>query len=133
MTTASASGGSPGNANLCPMNEARARQLLSRHRERIERSLAELARTDRDDDELSHLDQHPADEATELFEDELDEGLAERLRTELAALERAEQRLEKGTYGLSIESGEPIPDARLEAIPWAERTAREQERYEHRG
>jgi DnaK suppressor protein len=115
------------------MNEAHARELLLRHRERIERSLAELARTDQDDDELSHLDQHPADEATELYDDELDEGLAERLRTELAALERAEQRLEKGTYGLSIESGEPIPDARLEAVPWAERTAQEQERYEHRG
>jgi DnaK suppressor protein len=133
MTTASAAGGWPGTATLCPMNEAHARELLSRHRERIERSLAELARTDQDDDELSHLDQHPADEATELYDEELDEGLAERLRTELAALERAEQRLEKGTYGLSIESGEPIPDARLEAIPWAERTAQEQERYEHRG
>lgn len=114
------------------MDQARARELLSFHRERIERSLAELARND-DDDELSHLDQHPADEATNLYDDELDEGLADRLREELAAIERAEQRVEQGTYGLSVESGEPIPDARLEAIPWAERTAQEQERYEHRG
>jgi DnaK suppressor protein len=113
------------------MDEARARELLSRHRERIERALADLARSD--DDELSHLDQHPADEATDLYDDELDEGLADRLRQELAAIERAEQRVEQGTYGLSVESGEPIPDARLEAIPWAERTAEEQERYEHRG
>jgi DnaK suppressor protein len=124
---------SPGNATLWPMDEARARELLAGQRERIERALTELARTNRDDDELSHLDQHPADEATELFDDELDEGLAERLRTELAAVQRAEERLEQGTYGLSIESGEPIPDARLEAVPWAERTAEEQERYEHRG
>lgn len=114
------------------MDQARARELLSFHRGRIERSLAELARND-DDDELSHLDQHPADEATNLYDDELDEGLADRLREELAAIERAEQRVEQGTYGLSVESGEPIPDARLEAIPWAERTAQEQERYEHRG
>jgi DnaK suppressor protein len=114
------------------MDEAHARDLLARSRQRIERSLADLARPDQDD-ELSHLDQHPADEATELYDDELDEGLADRLRDELAALERAEQRLEQGTYGLSIESGEPIPDARLEAIPWAERTAQEQERYEQRG
>lgn len=113
------------------MDEARARELLSRHRERIERALADLARSD--DDELSHLDQHPADEATDLYDDELDEGLADRLRQELAAIERAEQRVEQGTYGLSVESGEPIPDARLEAIPWAERTAEEQERYEHSG
>jgi DnaK suppressor protein len=113
------------------MDEARARELLSRQRERIERALTDLARSD--DDELSHLDQHPADEATDLYDDELDEGLADRLRQELAAIERAEQRVEQGTYGLSVESGEPIPDARLEAIPWAERTAEEQERYEHRG
>jgi RNA polymerase-binding transcription factor len=113
------------------MDEARARELLSRHRERIDRALADLARSD--DNELSHLDQHPADEATDLYDDELDEGLADRLRQELAAIERAEQRVEQGTYGLSVESGEPIPDARLEAIPWAERTAEEQERYEHRG
>jgi DnaK suppressor protein len=113
------------------MDEARARELLSLHRERVERALADLARAD--DDELSHLDQHPADEATNLYDDELDEGLADRLREELAAIERAERRVEEGTYGLSVESGEPIPDARLEAIPWAERTAQEQERYERRG
>lgn len=73
------------------------------------------------------------DDATELFEDELDEGVAERLREELAAIERAEQRLAEGKYGISTESGEPIPDGRLEAIPWAERTAEEQGRYERGG
>ena len=38
-----------------------------------------------------------------------------------------------GTYGLSVESGEPIPDDRLEAVPWAERTVEEQARYDHGG
>jgi RNA polymerase-binding transcription factor DksA len=32
-----------------------------------------------------------------------------------------------------VESGQPIPDARLEAIPWAERTAEEQAGYEPLG
>lgn len=82
------------------------------------------------DEELSHLDQHPADLGTEVFEEERDQGIAERLREELAAIERAERRLDEGTYGLSVESGRPIPDERLEAIPWAERTAEEQERFE---
>ena len=80
------------------------------------------------DDELSHLDQHLADEGTELFENERDAGLASRLRDELAAIGRAEKRLEEGSYGLSIESGEPIPDERLEIVPWAERTVDEQAR-----
>jgi DnaK suppressor protein len=56
----------------------------------------------------------------------LDEGLADDLRAELAALQRAEQRLAAGTYGLSIESGRPIPDARLEAVPTAELTVEEE-------
>jgi DnaK suppressor protein len=114
------------------MDEARARELLSLHRERIERSLADLASPE-DDGELSNLDQHPADEASTLYDEELDEGLASELREQLAAIERAEQRVEEGTYGLSVESGNPIPDGRLEAIPWAERTAEEQERYDRRG
>ena len=37
-----------------------------------------------------------------------------------------QQRLAAGTYGLSVESGEPIPDERLEAFPTAERTVEEE-------
>ena len=62
----------------------------------------------------------------DLYQDELDEGRADDLRDDLAAVERAEARLAAGTYGLSVESGEPIPDERLEAIPTAERTADEE-------
>ena len=113
------------------MTEERARELLARERARIERALAGLAGRE-DEGELSHLDQHPADYATELFDEELEQGLEAQLREELAAVERAERRLEQGTYGRSIESGEPIPDARLEAVPWAERTAEEQARHEAR-
>ena len=63
---------------------------------------------------------------------ELDAGLAERYQDDLAAVERAEARLEAGTYGLSILSGEPIPDARLEASPAAELTVEEQAAAEGR-
>lgn len=111
------------------MDDARARELLQRERDRIERALRELGH-DGEDDELSHLDQHPADAGSELFESERDAGLAASLREELAAVERAEQRLAEGTYGRSVESGDPIPDERLEAMPWAERTVEEQARYD---
>jgi DnaK suppressor protein len=113
------------------VDQARARQLVAAERERIERALADLDRTD--DGELSHLDQHPADQGSELFEQERDEGLADRLREELAAVERAEQRLQDGSYGRSVESGEPIPDERLEIVPTAERTVEEQSRLERGG
>jgi DnaK suppressor protein len=110
------------------MEEGRARELLTAARARIEAALADIE-GDRGSDEGPR---DAADDATDLFEEELGEGIADRLRQELAAIERAERRLEEGTYGLSVESGKPIPDGRLEAIPWAERTADEQQRYEGR-
>jgi DnaK suppressor protein len=108
------------------MDAKRARELLARERARIERALADLAPAERDDPDPFD----PADVSPDLTEAELDEALRERLLDELEAIERAERRLAEGTYGLSVESGEPIPDARLEAIPWAERTVEEQTRYD---
>jgi RNA polymerase-binding transcription factor len=115
------------------MEPARARELLKRERERIETELRAL-RADRGggDGELAGVDQHNADAGSDLFENERDQSLIERLERDLEAIARAEQRLEEGSYGLSVESGEPIPDGRLEAIPWAERTADEQARFEAR-
>jgi len=113
------------------MDADRARELLQRERSRIEQELASL-RSDRGDGELSTIDQHTADSGTELFEVERDRSMIDRLQSELGAIERAERRLEEGTYGVSIESGEPIPDGRLEAVPWAERTAQEQGRLDAR-
>ena len=105
--------------------EERARELVAR----VTRALTALERNE-DPGELAHVDQHPADVATEVFDEELERGLAEELRERLAAIERAERRLEEGTFRLSVQSGQPIPDARLEAIPWAERTVEEQARYD---
>jgi DnaK suppressor protein len=108
----------------------RARELLSRERERIEKGIRALA--PRESDEPT-TDQHLADQASDVYEAELDEGLSDDLRAELAAVERAEQRLAADAYGLSIESGEAIPDERLEVEPTAERTAEEQARFEREG
>jgi DnaK suppressor protein len=107
-----------------------ARELLERERERIEAEIRSIRSQHDGEGELSKLDQHPADAGTELFEDERDQSMLDRLELELRAIERAEKRIEEGTYGLSVESGEPIPDARLEAVPHAERTVEEQARFE---
>jgi DnaK suppressor protein len=107
------------------MDPDRARELLAAERERIERALRRL----RPEDSAEPADdQDPANRASELYQDELEEGIADDLREELAAVERAEARLAAGTYGLSIESGTPIPDERLEAVPTAERTVEEEAR-----
>jgi DnaK suppressor protein len=101
----------------------RARELLAAERQRIERELERLGSEGRAQDE-DEFDQ--ADQGSELYQDEFDEGREEDLRDQLAAVERAEQRLAAGSYGLSVESGQPIPDERLEAVPTAELTADEE-------
>jgi DnaK suppressor protein len=110
------------------MDTERARSLLTAERSRIEHELAALTANG----PLEGSDQRePGDRDSEdLYMDELNLSRRETLRTELAAVARAEARLDAGTYGRSADSGESIPDARLEAIPTAERTLEEQERYE---
>ncbi len=108
------------------MDEERARELLANERTRIEEAIAALDRVGplEGDDQVEPGDRDDED----LYQDEYDEGRGDDLKRELAALERAEERLSSGTYGLSVESGEPIPDGRLEARPTAERTIEEQDR-----
>jgi len=105
------------------MDADRARELLAAERRRIER---ELVRVRHQDDAEPADEFDPANLATDLYQDEFDEGRADDLREQLAAVRRAEERLAAGTYGLSVESGQPIPDERLEAVPTAELTAEEQ-------
>jgi DnaK suppressor protein len=107
------------------MDPERARELLAGERERIERALSRLRHLDTAE---PADDEDPANLASDLYQDELDEGLADDLREQLAAVERAEARLAAGSYGRSIESGKPIPDERLEALPTAERTVEEEAR-----
>ena len=108
------------------MNDQKAQILLDRERQRVTAELAGLGLAPVD--ELSTTDL--ADDASELYQEEVDVGRIDELRNQLAAVERAEERLKTGQYGLSIESGEPIPDARLEVLPTAERTLPEEEVFE---
>jgi DnaK suppressor protein len=103
----------------------RARELLRAERSRVEREIAALERAG----SLEASDQvEPGDRDSEnVYQDEFDEGRLANLRDELAAVERAEARLQAGTYGRSVVSGTPIPDARLEARPTAERTVEEEQ------
>ena len=90
------------------MDPDRAHQLLARERERVEKAIADLgpeAAADQDE---------PGDEGSEnLYQKEFDAGRAEDLNEQLAAVDRAEARLAAGTYGRSVQSGQPIPDERL--------------------
>ena len=108
------------------MEPQRARELLAQERERLESALQlHSGAPDEGDGQIT-----PGELGSEgLYQDEFDEGRRDDLQVEVAALERAEARLAAGTYGLSVQSGEPIPDARLEARPLAERTIEEERRH----
>jgi len=109
------------------MDPDHARELLQAERNRIERAL--VTRQHQDDAEEAD-DEDPTNLGADLYQDEFDEGLREDLRAQLAAVERAEERLAAGTYGISTESGQPIPDERLEVFPTAELTVDEERALE---
>ncbi len=69
--------------------------------------------------ELADYDQHPADMGSETFEREKDLSILESLEFELAEIEAALERVEKGTYGIDEVTGEPIDPERLRAMPAA--------------
>lgn len=48
----------------------------------------------------------------------------------LGEVERALEKIDRGGYGVSEDSGAPIPFERLAAVPWARRTAQEEERLQ---
>jgi RNA polymerase-binding transcription factor DksA len=107
--------------------EARLRERA----EEIARNRANLAKGEEGlNDELADYDQHPADQGTETFEQELDETTDILLADEARTVEIAQERLAAGSYGTCIDCGKDIPAERLEAIPEAIRCIEDQNRYE---
>lgn len=115
------------------MDDQTARELLAAERTRIEEELTKTHRAVDRAAERAAEPQDSADIARIDYGQAQDLARIETLENELAAIERAEQRIEQGTYGLSIDSGEPIGDGRLKRLPTAERTTEEQTAFERRG
>ena len=85
-------------------------------------------------------DEDPSD-ASEGVGDFEDAAVDENLLVDMQSVERNEnalladvrtalKRLDEGTYGTCIVCGEPIPEKRLEAIPWALRCIKDEERLD---
>lgn len=109
------------------MDEARARALLLAERDEVRSLLKDAENAVRQDREaqVDDMARDVGDAAQPLGAEGADEDIEGTLRDRLEAVERALHRLEEGTYGRSIRSGEPIPDERLEADPAAELTVAE--------
>jgi DnaK suppressor protein len=103
------------------MDADHARERLAEERARIERELEGLGRAGPADEA-----EDTGDQADDLQQEGTDNALRDDLRRTLEEIEKAEARVEDGTYGKSVISGDPIPDERLEAIPWADRKVDEE-------
>lgn len=99
---------------------------LLEERERVLQALGQYNRELGDTDqeaagELSKFPLHMADEGTDTFDRELDAQEASRLSGELAEIDAALERFNQtpDRFGRDERTGEEIPFARLDVIPWA--------------
>ena len=103
-------------------------QDLKAELERVRDGLEEDQRF-RAEEEEDFTQHDSGDMSQSLFTRELDATVEQQVDRRLQYVDRALQKIDEGTYGLSDDSGEPIPKGRLEAMPEAVRTVEEQERY----
>jgi DnaK suppressor protein len=121
-------------------------EFIAQQKQRLQDLKAELERV-RDGleedqkfraEEEGDFSQHDSgDMSQSLFTREVDATVEQQVERRLQHVERALQKIEEGTYGLSDDSGDSIPRGRLEAAPEAIRTVEEEQRsretYRHRG
>jgi len=86
-----------------------------------------------DSSEISHSDQHPGDTASEITDADDQANLLEHAADQKGQVEAALARLDAGTYGVCVDCGQAIPDARLQVRPEAARCIADQEKAEAAG
>ena len=67
---------------------------------------------------LSNLPLHPADAATDNFDQEFELSMIENEQGTLLMIDEALGRIEAGSYGKCAECGNPIAKPRLQALPY---------------
>lgn len=74
--------------------------------------------------------QHQADQGTDDFDRTISLEVTSREYTILRQIERALEKMDESTYGICDITGQEIPMARLEAVPYATMTVKAQEQFE---
>ncbi len=108
------------------MDQGVARERLTAERAEVAQLLRDAVSAGEQDREVE-VDETGdyADSAQPLTAQGMDDAIAEGFRARIAAIDRALRRLDDGSYGKSVLSGDPIPDDRLDADPAAELTVEE--------
>ncbi len=107
-------------------------ELREHHSEGVSSRSEEVMKRSAKDDagDLSSNGQHLADAGSASFERDLAYNMISNQTEVLAEIEAAIKRIKDGTYGVCEVTGKPIPEARLEAIPFARFTKEGQEIHE---
>lgn len=114
-------------------------EFVRKQKERLEELRVELRRLaegleednrDRAEDEGDFTEHDSGDMSRSIFTREMDATVGQAMEGRLTFVERALQKIEEGTYGLSDVSGEPIARGRLEAAPEAIYKVDEQQDFE---
>jgi DnaK suppressor protein len=114
------------------MTEEEARGLLTAESAVVRQLLASAEASGDADRSAQNSEIAVSDAAQPLNAEGVDDAVVESLQQRLEVLQRAEQRLDTGTFGRSVLSGEVIPDDRLRADPAAELTIEEARAQEQR-
>lgn len=72
------------------------------------------------------------DVAVDFLETQQEQSTLVTIQALLTEVQRALERIDNGTYGTCVVCGQPIPEKRLEAIPWAARCVKDEEQLEER-
>ncbi|MFM1768540.1 MAG: ral stress protein [Verrucomicrobiota bacterium] len=106
-------------------------QNLLALRERLLHQMSGLAKESAE--EMASYSLHMADSGTDNFDRDFALSLLSSDQDAVYEIEEALKRIEKDTYGVCELTGKPIPEARLEAIPWTRFTVEAQAQLEREG
>jgi DnaK suppressor protein len=111
------------------------RQRLEQKQQELQDSIARLTEAHPqpvDAIEASDGPQDFEDVAVDFLETQQEQSLLVNQQALLIEVQRAIERIDNGTYGKCVECGQPIPEKRLEALPWAARDVKCEEKLEQK-
>lgn len=109
---------------------AKFKKRLEEMRDQMTNLIRDTSEDVKSADETKGYSQHQADEGTDDFHRTITLEVTSKEFDILRQIEHALDKIEEGTYGICDISGEEIPLARLEAIPYAAMTVKAQEKFE---
>lgn len=109
---------------------AKFKKRLEEMRSQLTHSLKGSTAEVKTPDESTGYSQHQADQGTDDFDRTISLEVTTREYNILRQIERALEKINEDTYGICDITGEEIPKARLDAVPYATMTVKAQEQVE---